>query len=233
MVEVVIDPGHEGIMKGQDPGAVSIYGVEATWTYKISKYMQQQLKWNGIDSILTRGDNDEISNSERAKLASQGVYCFSNHLNAGGGKRGEVIHSIHNDGKLANEIADEWQRVGQPTVKVYSRKGRNGDYYFMHRDTGKATTLILEYCFIDNKADFEQFEVKWKKYVDGVVKAYCAHTGRKYLSPASPTQYITVKPGDTVSRIAHDYKTTVSKIKSLNNLNNVNVIVVGQKLRVH
>lgn len=232
MTELIIDAGHEGIGKDQDPGAVSIYGVEATWTYKISKYQYDRCKELGISAMLTRGNNDEISNSERAKLASQGVYCFSNHLNAGGGDRAEVIHSIHNDGKLANKIAFEFKKVGQTNVKVYSREGRSGDYYFMHRDTGKAITNIVEYCFIDNKDDFKHFEANWKRYAEAVLKAYCAHTGRKYEPPAPSPAYYTVKKGDVLGTIARKYNTTVSRLQVLNNINDVNKIKIGQKLRV-
>ncbi|MDD9775692.1 MULTISPECIES: LysM peptidoglycan-binding domain-containing protein [Bacillus] len=49
---------------------------------------------------------------------------------------------------------------------------------------------------------------------------------------AASKTYYTVKKGDSVSKIAVKYKTTVSKIKSLNKLKNPNRIYVGQKLRV-
>ena len=45
-------------------------------------------------------------------------------------------------------------------------------------------------------------------------------------------QYHTVKSGDTVSAIATKYKTTTSKIKSVNKLLNVHKIYISQKLRV-
>lgn len=42
--------------------------------------------------------------------------------------------------------------------------------------------------------------------------------------------WYTVKKGDTLSGIASSYNTTVSKIASINNIKNVNLIYVGQKL---
>lgn len=39
-----------------------------------------------------------------------------------------------------------------------------------------------------------------------------------------------IKKGDTLSQIALNYKTTVNKIVSLNNINNPNLIFIGQKL---
>lgn len=44
--------------------------------------------------------------------------------------------------------------------------------------------------------------------------------------------YYTVKKGDTLSEIAVKYKTTVKQLASWNNIKNVNLIRVGQKLRV-
>ncbi|MDY0394807.1 GH25 family lysozyme [Virgibacillus halophilus] len=55
-------------------------------------------------------------------------------------------------------------------------------------------------------------------------------TGTVKKAPAK--QYHTVKSGDTVSVLAVKYGTTTAKIKSLNNLANVNKIYAGQKLRV-
>lgn len=44
--------------------------------------------------------------------------------------------------------------------------------------------------------------------------------------------YYTVKKGDTLSEIAQTYKTTVSKLAQLNDIKNVNLIYVGQKLLI-
>ena len=54
----------------------------------------------------------------------------------------------------------------------------------------------------------------------------------KQVSAAPTKQYHTVKSGDTVSAIASKYKTTTSKINSLNKLPNVNKIYINQKLQV-
>lgn len=45
-------------------------------------------------------------------------------------------------------------------------------------------------------------------------------------------QYYTVVSGDTLSKIAAKYGTTVNQLASWNNIKNVNLIYVGQKLRV-
>lgn len=48
----------------------------------------------------------------------------------------------------------------------------------------------------------------------------------------STAVYYTVKRGDTLSGIAAKYGTTVSKLVSLNNIKNANLIYAGQKLRI-
>ncbi|EIR6826644.1 LysM peptidoglycan-binding domain-containing protein [Listeria innocua] len=51
-------------------------------------------------------------------------------------------------------------------------------------------------------------------------------------SSSSKKEYYTVKSGDNLTAIAKKYKTSVSKLQSLNNIKNPNLIKVGQKLRV-
>ena len=49
--------------------------------------------------------------------------------------------------------------------------------------------------------------------------------------PAEPVIY-TVKKGDTLSQIAVDYHTTVKELAAKNNIKNVDLIYVGQKLKI-
>ena len=57
-------------------------------------------------------------------------------------------------------------------------------------------------------------------------------TGTGTSTSTGGTSYYTVKSGDTLSGIATSYSTTVSKLTSLNNLSNPNLIYVGQRLLV-
>jgi LysM repeat protein len=50
--------------------------------------------------------------------------------------------------------------------------------------------------------------------------------------PVSAKVYYTVKRGDTLGKIAKAHGTTVDKLASLNSIKNVNLIAVGQKIRV-
>jgi LysM repeat protein len=52
------------------------------------------------------------------------------------------------------------------------------------------------------------------------------------LSPERRTQLITIKSGDTLSKLAKTYKTTVKYLAEINKLSNPNRIIAGSKLKV-
>jgi N-acetylmuramoyl-L-alanine amidase len=187
-----IDPGHGG----KDPGAISKFGHEEDWTLKISLYQYNRFKELGVSVSLTRDSYTTLTEDQRVALAQEGEYCLSNHLNAGGGDRAEVVHSIYDDGKLANAIKAQLLAVGQQAVKVYCKQGKSGDYYYMHRRTGKTKTNIVEYCFIDNEADFTHFKNNWEAYAEATVKSFCSHIGHPYKSKNTEPA-----PQQTVSKI--------------------------------
>ncbi|WP_025727695.1 LysM peptidoglycan-binding domain-containing protein [Heyndrickxia ginsengihumi] len=58
-----------------------------------------------------------------------------------------------------------------------------------------------------------------------------AATSTKTTTTSSVRIYV-VKKGDVLSKIASKYNTTVSKLESLNGIKNVNLIYIGQKLKV-
>lgn len=253
LYDLVIDPGHGG----KDPGAVSPFGHEEDWTLKISLYQLERCKELGIKAAITRTTDVGLEPAERtAKVKDlKAKYGFSNHLNAGGGDRAEVIHSIFDDGKLAHRIKECLLAVGQTAVKVYCRANSNNvDYYYMHRETGATKMNIIEYCFIDNEADFKHFSENWQEYAEAALKGFCQYAGFNYTppgkaadpapTPASPveapeeqtkapenTTIYTVVKGDSLYRIAADNRTTVANIKALNGLKG-DLIRIGQKLYV-
>ena len=180
-LDLVIDAGHGG----SDPGAVKGNRLEKDWTLRITNYQLKRFKELGFFVEATRTSDRSIAQGDRVAHAKKANYCISNHLNAGGGNRAEVIHSIHSKGELAHKIAKALIDTKKNTVNVYNRAGVKGDYYYMHRLTGKTETNIVEYCFLDNEADFKDFESKWETYAEAVVKAFCEHVGKRYKPPES------------------------------------------------
>lgn len=63
---------------------------------------------------------------------------------------------------------------------------------------------------------------------------WIANNGKWCTYKANTTiTYYVVKKGDTLSSIAKKYNTTWQKLKSLNNIQNANLIYVGQKIRIN
>lgn len=67
-----------------------------------------------------------------------------------------------------------------------------------------------------------------KKYVNGVILL----PYKDEEKPKDKKEYYVVKKGDTLTKIAKKYKTTVEQLVKWNKIKNPNVIKVGQKLRV-
>ncbi|MBS4025156.1 MAG: N-acetylmuramoyl-L-alanine amidase [Clostridia bacterium] len=111
MTKIIIDPGHGG----RDPGAVWPSYREKDWTLDISLHLAEALVKMDFTVTLTRETDITLSPKERTKIVreSGASVCISNHINAGGGRGAEVIHSIFSNGKLAGHILDELVKAGQ------------------------------------------------------------------------------------------------------------------------
>ncbi|UTX36358.1 LysM peptidoglycan-binding domain-containing protein [Ligilactobacillus salivarius] len=65
-----------------------------------------------------------------------------------------------------------------------------------------------------------------------VIASAAALTGVFASAAVANADTVTVKSGDTVSKLAKDYNTTVDAIVNINKLSNANLIFVGQKLEI-
>ena len=188
---LIIDPGHGG----QDPGG----GSTANWKEKdfvlqISLYQYERFKHLGVSVTLTRDKDVYLSPAERTKIVreSGAKYCISNHINAASSSsaRGvETIHSIHSDGKLATAIYNAIRDAGMPGRRVFCKALDNKptvDYYYMHRETGSVSTVIIEYGFATNSADVDLLEQHWREYAEAAVRAFCLYAGYAYQLPEQP-----------------------------------------------
>lgn len=179
---LIIDSGHGG----EDPGGGSNqYWKEKDLALKISLYQYKRFKDLGINVALTRDKDIALKPSERTNIVkrSNAKYCISNHINAGGGEGAETIYSIYSNPTLANIILNALVGVGQIKRRAFTRTlpgDLQKDYYFMHRDTGKTETVIVEYGFADNTNDTKRLLENWKQYAESVVKAFCLHIGYIY-----------------------------------------------------
>ena len=180
-MKIFIDPGHGGT----DPGAVSGNLCEKNMTLITAKQAEKFLKQNGQRVTLSRNIDTTLSLSERADLANRwGADVFiSLHYNAGGGNRGEVIHSVYGEkGKnLAEKIASHIKNLGQETVRIYSKASKNGGDYFTVIAKTYMPAVIVEPCFIDSEdKSLANTEEKQKKIGIAVAKGVLDYFGARY-----------------------------------------------------
>ena len=234
---IVVDAGHGG----SDPGAVSGNLKEKGFTLEAANYMYNRFKELGVPVTITRNTDKTLSRQERINtMKSLGtdpnVIILSNHINAGGGEGAEVIYPLRTSSTLPKAILDEIGAKGQIKRKIYQRvlpENPKKDYYYIMRDTPNATTLLIEYGFIDNPRDQVKLQNNLLDYAEGVVKAVSEYIGVPYVMPESDEigdTYI-VKAGDTLYSIARKYNTTVNELKELNGLTS-DILSIGQNIKL-
>ena len=235
---VIIDPGHGG----KDPGTSANGIVEKDYNLKISKYISKRLDELGVPNTLTRTTDETLSPNDRIKRikniygTGNDVLLISNHLNSGKGDGAEIIYALRNNDNFSKLITKNMEEAGQNVRKYYQRRlpsSPSKDYYFIIRDTSNNESILMEYGFVDStKDDVNQIKNNYENLAEAVVKSICEYIGVNYNNPSTnikTNNYYIVEKGDTLWSIANKYKTTVNKLKDINNLSN-NLIVIGQKL---
>lgn len=233
---IIIDAGHGGI----DSGAVGNNLEEKDLNLRASKYMYDRLKELGIPVKLTRKDDEYLPKQDRIERVlslynnSPGTILISNHINAGGAEGAEVVYSLKNDSTLANLILQNIADSGQIPRKIYQRRlpeNPNKDYYYILRETGNTTPLLIEYGFIDNEKDALKLNQNIEQYAEGVIKALTEYLNYPYYPPniKEASDYYIVEEGDTLYSISKKFNTTVEEIKRINNLEN-NLLQIGQTI---
>lgn len=197
MSKIFLDFGHGG----SDSGAVSGGLVEKNMNLVTGLECKEVLEQYGVEVKLSRGSDIYVSLGERVSMANnwRADYFVSCHYNAGGGDRGEVIHSIYrNKGlSLANSIAAAMKSEGQDTMKVYEKRDQdNKDYYYVIKNT-RMDAVIVEGGFIDNAVDRQLFDTVEKQKAMGRAIAYgildylgiAIKKGKPIADSVSGTQY--------------------------------------------
>lgn len=182
MRKLIIDVGHGGY----DRGASAFGYLEKDLNLIVAKRVKELLKDYNPD--ITRTTDKDVDRVDMIK--SKYEYCLSIHFNAGGGSGIETIHSIYSENgkELALNIAESLkENTGLPVRRVFSRRGKNGDYYYMHRLTGSTTTVIVECLFLDSQSDIESLNIE--RIAKGISKGFEAYMSKFEKPKYSPAKY--------------------------------------------
>lgn len=163
-------------------------------------------------------------------------------MNLRGGDGAEVIYALRNSDALSKRIATEFEKSGQNVRKYYQRRlpsDSSKDYYYMLRNTPNNETIIVEYGFADSTGDdVSLLKNNWEDLTEAVVRAIAGYVGVPYTPPAgvtgptgAPSNYYTVKKGDTLYSIARSYGISVDSLKKVNNLIS-NTLQIGDTLMI-
>ncbi len=237
---IVVDAGHGG----SDPGAISGNLKEKDFNLKAANYMYNRFKELGVPVAITRDTDESLTRAERLRTMTNTfgndskVLILSNHINSGGGEGAEIIYPLRTSSTLPAMILDAIGEKGQIKRKYYQRvlpEDPSKDYYYIMRETPNTTSLLIEYGFIDNPKDQKKLQNNLLDYVEGVVEAVANYIGITYTKPGQGTSpgtntYI-VQRGDTLYKIANQFKTTVAELKRINNLGS-DLLQIGQILKI-
>ena len=128
-------------------------------------------------------------------------------------------------------------KSGYGHVAIYIDENRYYDQYVgVTAGYNRAGIKTKPIAYLRLKTQEEELKMieELKNRIDNLEKRVNALENNKPIieQPAKKTDEIVyiVKKGDTLSKIAKDYKTTVDKLAKDNNIKNVNLIYVGQKI---
>lgn len=221
---IVINAEHGG----SDIGTKGEEILEKDYTLKISKYINNELKKEGIKTYLVRDSDEYLSNEERIDLIEEETPNNSNTIvitNSIGKTYGgaEIIYSLKDTSRLANFIATEFESIGVRVNKYYQRRlpsNPTKDYNEMIRELGNREGIIIEYGDLSYDEDLirNRYEELGQAVVNGL---------NKYLGIIDV--YYDVKKGDNLYSIAQKFNVNVNELKNINNLSS-NILSVGQQL---
>lgn len=256
-MKICIDPGHtRGYNTGVDPAY-----REGTAVYTLALALKEELeKYKDVSVILTRTATEDPSLYTRGKIARDNGcdMFFSVHTNAAANPKAcgvSAIYSLKRDSKdLAARMGRAVANAMKPGTGVtyfrdaYTREypGRPGvDYYGVIRSAVEGSVvkhaIILEHGFHTNPAEcawlLSDDNLRLAARIDAqTIAAYFGlePDGGDPPPPDPGEEYMlyTVKAGDTLSAIAKAYGSTPAELARLNNLENPNLIRVGQVLKV-
>lgn len=220
--KVYVDAGHGGT----DPGAIGIGGVkESNITLAVAKYLQAELKRQGISVKMSREKDTTKSLTTRCSEANKwgANIVVSIHCNAHDNVSANGTETyIYKKGSKAEKIANAVQKNLVATLGTYNRGVKEGNLA-MVRDT-IAPAILCELAFITNKNDCVKVNnaTGQKKCAVAICKGICSYLGITYKKEVTKVAKTKFKDESKMSSWAVDSIAKVSNLGIINGDTNGN-----------
>lgn len=191
--KVFIGVGHGG----SDPGAVANGFKEKDLNLVIAAKCGTELERHGVNVLMsrTRDENDTLDEEIRECNAYAPDLAVDFHNNAGGGDGAEAFYQHQNsDSKaLAESVLAEIVKAGQNSRGAKIKLWGEADYFGFLRET-KATAIIVETAFVDNKTDIQIIDTKAEQEAMGtaIAKGILNRLGISYVTEGGKTVNVTL-----------------------------------------
>lgn len=154
MVKVYIDLGHEGDLKGMDPGAIGNGLKECNVVLEIGKYIKDMFaEYENVQVKFSRLGDKNFSLTQRTNEANAwGADLYlSIHINAGGGIGFESF--VYPGVGSKTQALQNAVHAKILSKKVFTKdRGKKRANFHVLRET-KMPAMLTENGFIDNKTD--------------------------------------------------------------------------------
>lgn len=224
---------------GSDTGLKSGNVLEKNVSLLISNYIKNRLDELGIENVITRTGDNNISLDERIDFIdssfgfSDDVIVITNGLSSSSVPGVEIIYALRDSDRFAKILAEQFENSDIDINKYYQLRMEEDtalDSDYIIRNTGDSESVIINYANVNNSNDLNKFVNNYEDYGEAVVRAIAIYTKNDYV-PTSKGDYYTVKKGDSLYSIARLYDVSVEDLKTFNKLVS-NVLSIGQVLRI-
>lgn len=232
MRNIYLSAGHSNT-KGRDMGAVGNGFIEGVEAAELRNIIYTELKKLGITAKMDN-DNTILADSIRffKNLTDSKSIVVDIHFNAGVPKATGTETLVPFDAtKFEKYLAEELTKTMSETLNIKSRgvkseaDSHHGRLGWM-RLTGE--NVLLEICFISNEQEIKNYRAKRFELGKNIAQVLFKFAKDNI---EQQKEYL-VKKGDSLSKIALQFNTTVIKLQTDNKLDNT-TIFVGQKLKIY
>lgn len=190
---------------GSDTGLKSGDILEKDVSLLVSNYIKGRLDELGIENVITRTTDDNISLDERIDFIDSSlglgddVIVITNGLSSSVSGV-EIIYALRDSSSFARTLAQQFLNSDIDVNKYYQLRMEEDTFLdsdYIIRNTGDSESVIINYASVSNTDDLNNFVNNYEDYGEAVVRAIAIYTKNDYV-PTSKGDYYTVKKGDTL-----------------------------------